>query len=167
MQRSVNGQIVPGDPKLGNTILVVSAPTEQKDIHVVTSCEHRESVLFKESKEDGKTTYIIRLSFPVACEDSEIAIGDRENIFTDTASHLLMIPLKTIEDTLINTNSEELFFIANGRTIEIPKSTASTIEEKINYLGFLYTNLYSKLWSEMAQQVLRDREDGKYISPVH
>ncbi len=89
---NLNSFIVPGDTKLGSTVLIITASTKQENIHVVSSCEHTESLLYKKTVGEEKMTYVIKLNFPTPCEDTTIRIGDSQNIFTDTVVSLPIEP---------------------------------------------------------------------------
>lgn len=89
---NLNSFIIPGDAKLGSTVLVISAPTKQEGIYIVSSCNHTESLLYKKAIGEDKMLSITKLSFPTPCEDTTIRIGDNQNIFTDTAVSLPIEP---------------------------------------------------------------------------
>ncbi|MDD5377038.1 MAG: M23 family metallopeptidase [Candidatus Gracilibacteria bacterium] len=161
---NLNPHIIPGDLKLGNTVLIVSAPRDQKDIHIVTKCEHRESILYKEPKGEEKMVYIMQVTFPSSCETTDISIGNQENIFTDTTFPLPIESLSQIESNLINTNSTELLSVMRGQGIQT--STGATLAEKLQHLQILYKNIDRALESDMAQAILQDRENTTYLSPV-
>lgn len=108
---NLNPHIIPGDVKLGNTVLIVSAPDIQESIHLVTPCEHRETILYKKPAGKGRMMYIVQVTFPTACETTEIQVGDRENIFTDTIFSLPITSLSKMEDSFLNTQSDELLSI--------------------------------------------------------
>jgi len=165
IRANINPHIVSGDPKLGNTVLVVSAPATKGGIHVVTPCEHRESVLHKEAKEDGTMVYIIQVAFPVACESTDVSIGDWENIFTDTALRLPIESFSKMENSLINTDSTRLLGIMRAPALPIPEKKP-TIADKLQHLQVVYKNLDITLVGDTARDILHDRENGKYISPV-
>lgn len=162
---NLNSHIIPGDPKLGNTVLIVSAPIKQGDIHIVTKCEHRESILYKKPTGNEKILYIIQLSFPTPCDVTDISLGDKENIFTDSIFSLPMESLSKMENGFINTDSIHLLPIMRERQI-ISEGTGTAIEEKLQHIQALYKNLSVSLESDMAQNILHDRENIKYISPV-
>lgn len=107
---NLNPHIIPGDPKLGNTLLVVSAPVKNEGIHLVTPCEHTESVLSRITK-DTQTLSIIQVVFPTFCDMSMIRVGDEGNVFTDTLFTLQIKSRSTLEKSLLNTKSEELLGI--------------------------------------------------------
>lgn len=90
---NLNPHIIPADPKLGNTVLIVSAPMGMKTIHLVTSCEHKESILYKSPAKEGKMLYVIQVSFPVSCDVTDISLGDRESVFIDTT---LSLPIESL-----------------------------------------------------------------------
>lgn len=163
---NLNPHIIPGDPKLGGTVLVVSAPIEQKDIHIVTLCEHTESVLYKEPVRDEKMLYIIRIAFPSSCETTVTYVGDRENIFTDTFLSLPMKSLSNMESDLINTRSDGLLPIMRAQPLVLPEKTGTGITEKLRRLQALYKNLGIGLESDITRDILQDRENTKYLSPV-
>lgn len=162
---NLNPHIVSGDSKLGSTVLIVSAPLEQKDIHIMTPCEHRESILYKEPKGDNKILYVIQVTFPVSCEATVMYIGDRENIFTDTFLSLPIESLWKMENSLINTDSTNLLSFMREHPLLLEK-TGSTITLKLQYLKALYKNLDVTIKSDIAQSILQDRENTKYLSPV-
>jgi hypothetical protein len=161
----MNDHIVPGNPKLGSTLLIVSAPITMKNIHVVIPCEHQEEILHTKISKDKNITYIIQLRFPVACEVSEISIGDSENIFTDTHFPLPIESLSQIEDNAINMHSTKLLTVMREQPVISEKSGTSVIE-KLHQVQMLYKNAYILLRSDIAQGILRDRDIVKYISPV-
>lgn len=163
---NLNSHIIPGDAKLGSTVLVVSAPIEQENIHVVTPCEHKESVLYKEAKGENKMMYVIHVVFPVSCDSTDISLGDKENIFTDSTFSLPMEPFWRMENSLINTDSAHLLEIMREQPISATVGTGTTIVEKLQYLQTLYKNIDITLESGTARDILQAREDAKYISPV-
>jgi len=163
---NLNSHIIPGDPKLSGTVLVLSAPIEQKDIHIVTPCEHTESVLHKEPVRDEKMLYIIRIAFPSSCETTVTYVGDRENIFTDTFLSLPMKSLSNTESDFINTGSDGLLPIMRTQSLALAEKTGTGITEKLQRLQALYKNLSIGLESDIAQNILQDRENTKYLSPV-
>lgn len=165
IRANINPHIVSGDPKLGSTVLVVSAPSAQEDIHIVTPCTHTESFLYKEVKDDGTANYVIRINFPTACETTDISIGDRENIFTDTTLSLPMESVSKIENSLVNTDSAELLNIMRESDLPVPEKESS-IAGRLEYLRVVYKNLDRALMSNTARDILHDRDNGKYISPV-
>lgn len=162
---NLNSHVIPGDPKLGNTVLVVSAPTSMEGIHTITSCEHTESILYKKPSDDIRTTYVIELRFPASCSTTSISIGDQEHIFTDTSLPLQLKSLSQLEDALINTNSTELLVLMRKESMP-SDGTGMTIVQKLERLKTLYLNLHTVLESDIAARILRDREDTRYISPV-
>jgi len=108
---NLNPHIVPGHPKLGNTVLVVSAPNEREGIRLVTPCEHTESILHTEPRGTEETLFIIRILFPVSCDIPSIRVGDREHIFTDSLFPLPVESFRKLESSLINSNDSELLNI--------------------------------------------------------
>lgn len=163
---SLNPHIIPGNPKLGNTILIVNAPKKQKNIRIITSCEHKESILYKESKEDKKTIYVIQVSFPDSCEIPNIRIGDQENVFTDTLFSLPMEAFGKMENSLVNTNSNELLSIMRKQSIAPSKEVGATLMKKLQSLQTLYKNLDIIMRSDIARDILQNRENIRYFSPV-
>lgn len=166
IQANLNTHIIPGDAKLGNTVLLVTAPVALENIHIVTDCEQRETVLYKKSRSDNQMIYVIQLSFPTSCDKENIRIGDKENIFTDT---LFVLPLESrskMEDAFMNTSSTELLPIMREENKEASGKTGDDIVKKLDYLVTLYKNLYTNQSSTTARDVLYDREDIKYSSPV-
>ncbi len=81
------------------------------------------------------------MSFPVLCDNADIAIGDVENIFIDTAFLLPMTTREKIEDTLINTDNNGLLSVMRKEVFPISKSMDSRIEEKLTHIQMLYKNL--------------------------
>jgi murein DD-endopeptidase MepM/ murein hydrolase activator NlpD len=162
---SLNPNIISGDPKLGNTVLVVSAPTDMEGIRTITSCEHRESILHKKPMDTKRTIYVIQLHFPTMCDTPSVSIGDRERIFTDASLQLPIQSVTQLEDALINTRSAELLALMRMEPVPYVWSR-STISQKLEKLKILYIHLYTILQSDIASNILHDREDGKYISPV-
>jgi len=163
---SLNTHVIPGNPKLGNTVLVVSVPTELKGIRIVTPCEHRESVLYKKQTESGKILYVIGLSFPTSCDTTDIRIGDIENIFTDTIFSLPGKHFSKMENDFMNTDDIKLLSIMREQPTIISEKTGATFVEKLEYIQALYKNLYVSFQSDLAQSILHDRNNMKYISPV-
>lgn len=163
---NLNPQIVPEDPKLGSTVLVVSAPTDKKDIHIVTPCKHKESVLFRESLKNRKTIYIIQLTFRESCGTTDISIGDMENVFTDSRFPLPMKPFWKVENRLMNTDSSRLLETMRKETILVSEKKDTDIRKKLAQLQMIYRNLSIDLESGIARGILNDREDTKYFSPV-
>ncbi|MDD2917095.1 MAG: M23 family metallopeptidase [Candidatus Gracilibacteria bacterium] len=165
IRANLNPNVVLGDPKLDNTILVITAPTDKKDIHIVSDCEHQEATLYKTGGTDGMMTYVMQLSFLSSCESPTIRVGDSEGIFTDTIFTLPLHSLSEIRSDFINTKSPELLTImGSGQTIT--GGTGVTIVEKLRYIQMLYENLDTALKSNLAGDIIHDREDTKYTSPV-
>lgn len=160
---NLNPHIVPGDPKLGNTIFVVSAPIKNEDIHLVTPCKHTESVLYRTTK-NTQTLAVIQVVFPTFCDMPTIRVGDKENIFTDTLFPLQIESRSRLEKSLLGTKSEELLAIM--RVQGIPENTGSTLQEKLEHLQVKYRNFDSMLRSDIARDILQSRENTKYLSPI-
>lgn len=165
IRANINPHIVPGDPKLGNTVLVVSAPATQGGIHIATPCEHTESILHKEAKENGTMIYVLQVNFPTACESTDVSIGDWENIFTDTTLHLPIESFSKLENSLINTDSTNLLGIMRAPALPMLEKKP-TIADKLKYLQVVYKNLDVTLQGDIARDILHDRENTKYRSPV-
>jgi hypothetical protein len=109
--------------------------------------------------------YIIQVAFPVACESTDVSIGDWENIFTDTALRLPIESFSKMENSLINTDSTRLLGIMRAPALPIPEKKP-TIADKLQHLQVVYKNLDITLVGDTARDILHDRENGKYISPV-
>ena len=163
---SLNTHVIPGNPKLGNTVLIVSSPTNLKGINIVTPCEHHESVLYKKQIESGKILSVISLSFPTSCETTDIRVGDIESIFTDTIFSLPGKSFSKIENDFINTDDIELLSIMREQPTIISENIKTTFVEKLQYIQSLYKNLYISFRSDLAQSILHNRNNMKYISPV-
>lgn len=166
IEANINPHIIPGDSKLGNTILVVSAPILEENIHIVTPCEHQESILYKKPTKEDNMLYVIQITFPVFCETSEIRIGDLENIFTDTFFSLPMESFLKVENNILNTDSAHLLSTTKEQTVPMSARVGSTMAEKLKYLRRLYKNLDASLQGNIAKDILHDRENTKYLSPV-
>ena len=163
---NLNSHIISGDSKLGNTLLVVSAPIEQKNIHIVSSCEHTESVLYKEPTQNKKMVYVIQVAFPTLCDIQEIRIGNSENIFTDTIFSLPLESLNHLENSFIDTDNEHLLSIMREPSIALEAGVDGRLVQKLSHVQTLYKNLDIALESDMARSILQDRDNLKYISPV-
>lgn len=107
---SLNSHVIPGDSRLGNTILLVSTPEKNTDIHLVTTCTHTQSVLYTTTK-DARTLSVIQVVFPTFCDMPMVRVGDRENIFTDTIFPLQMESYSEVEKHLLNVKNENLLII--------------------------------------------------------
>lgn len=118
-QAGLNPHIIPGDIKLGSTLLVVTTPKEMKSVHIESACEHKESLLYSASQNE-RTTSIIQVNFLSACNSPSVRIGDIENVFTDTLAELPIEPLWNVQTVLINKSSEDLVVIMR-KGIEIPQ----------------------------------------------
>lgn len=143
----------------------MTAPSEKEDLRIVTPCKHRESVLHEETKEDETKVSVIQLAFPSACDTRQISIRDRENIFTDTVFSLPMESFSQLENGLINTDSDRLLGIMREPSVPLPEK-GSSIKTRLEYLRAVYTNLDIALMGDTARDILHDRDNGKYISPV-
>jgi len=163
---NLNSHIILGDSKLGNTLLIVSAPIEQKDIHIVSACEHTESVLYKEPTQNKKMVYVIQAVFPASCDIREIRVGNSENIFTDTIFSLPLESLNHLENSLIDTDSAHLLNIMREPSIALESGVDGRLVQKLSHVQTLYKNLDIALESDMARNILQDRDGMKYISPV-
>lgn len=166
IRANLNPTIIPWDSKLGNTILLVSAPSSAEDIHIVTDCTHNESVLYKTGWLNNSTTYVLEFDFPTTCDSSVIQIGDSNGIFTDTIFRLPLTSISQITDTFMNTDSNKLLSIMRASSPIVDSGTGTTVTEKMKHIQALYQNLSTTLKSHFASEVLHDREDTKYISPV-
>lgn len=163
---NLNPHIISGDAKLGNTLLVVSAPIAQKDIHIVSACDHTEAILYKEPTGAKQMVYVIQLTFPTSCDTKEIRIRDSENIFTDT---ILPLPLESfgqMENSLINTDTEHLLDILRMPNIPLETGVNGQLVKKLSHVQTLYKNLDITLESDMARNILQDRDSIEYLSPV-
>ncbi|HBB27422.1 TPA: hypothetical protein DCZ36_02925 [Candidatus Gracilibacteria bacterium] len=163
---NLNPHIIPGHPKLGNTILIVSAPNEQKEIRLITACEHKETILHKEPNGNKKTIYVIQVIFPTSCEIPHIRVGDRENIFTDTLFSLPLESFGKMENSLINTGDSELLNIMRNTPVPPRETIGVTLTEKLRYLQTIYKDTYTTLRSDIARTILQSRGGTGYISPV-
>lgn len=163
---NLNSHIISGDVKLGNTLLVVSAPIEHNDIHIVSSCEHTESVLYKEPTQNKKMIYIIQIVFPTACDTKEIRIENSDNVFTDTIFSLPLESLNHLENSLIDTDSTHLLNIMREPSIVLDPGVDGQLVQKLSHVQTLYKNLDITLASDMARNILQDRDNLKYLSPV-
>ncbi len=166
LHASLNLSIIPWDSKLWNTILLVSAPADREGIHIVSDCTKSESVLYRTGSLNNSTVYIVKLDFPTSCESPVIQIGDSEGVFTDTILRLPFTTVSEIIDMSINTDSQELLSIMRAGSSRSDSATGTTIVQKIERIQTLYRNVDSSLRSDIARDILLDREDTKYISPV-
>lgn len=166
IRANLNPTIIPGDSKLGSTLLLVSAPKAAQDIHIVSECQHSDSVLYTTGGTSNLMISVIELDFQSPCESPTIAIADSEHTFTDTVFRLPLTTTSAITDSFINTNSEDLLSIMRASAPLHENGTGSTMVQKIEHIGALYQNLSTTLKSELASSILHDRDDVKYISPV-
>lgn len=163
---SLNPWIIPGDMKLGSTVLVVSTPNTNEGVRIISSCDHRESILYEKTS-DSKTLYVIELRFPNVCEQKDIFIGDKENVFTDTIFSPPLSSTSETESIFMNTKSSELLDIMRSEVPKIQKGTGTAIVEKLDYIETLYKNLSMNLRGDIARDILNNREESKYTIPVN
>lgn len=163
---NLNPHIISGDSKLGNTLLVVNTPIEQKGIRIVSVCEHTDSILYKEQVQNNKMIYVIQTTFPTTCDTKEIRIGSSGNIFTDTIFSLPLESFGQMENSLIDMDNTHLLEIMREPNIVLEESLDGRLVTKLAHVQTLYKNLDITLRSGTARNILQDRNNIKYLSPV-
>ncbi len=109
---------------------------------------------------------MIQVYFTTPCEDQGIRVGDSEYIFTDTNYTLPLKSIDTITTEFVNTSSTELLALMRALPNMGSERKDTTIVEKLQRIQALYRKASTETQSDLAQSILVDRLDAKYISPV-
>lgn len=108
IEANLNQHIIPGDPKLGSSIFVVSAPSDIASVRLDTACEHMEETLYTGTGKDLSRIFVLRANFPTPCDTKTASVSDGISVFTDTEFSLPVIGETQILQGLINYAGDDL-----------------------------------------------------------
>ena len=135
-----------------------------KSFRIESTCEHKDSLLYRDDSK-VESLSVIQMTFPTSCDSSLIRIGSEEIIFTDTLKTLPMKSLEQLENELINTSSKDLVDMM-WYFPEIISTKTTTVAEKFKLIQSIYTKNAQTKKMNIAREILSDRENLMYISPV-
>ena len=169
IQANLNNEIVPGDPKLGSTIIIVTTPKTENTVGIDTACDHTEDFLYKDTSRSDRDLFVLRLSFPALCENPAIRVSMKGDVFTDTTTLLSMVSGNTLLRDLTDLSTDTLVTLMRNdaaATGTVANTSGQTLQSKLEQVHTLYNSSFSALQSNLVRSILNDRDGLTYISPV-
>ena len=170
----LNPEITLGKDGLNSTVLVIKTGNNADYTEIKSDCTTKQSVLHMSHPDQNSSARVVELTFlGAACSHSSFII-QTQNPDISTSGSVRFTDTDVSFENLLNDTSATLLAMQNhadilikdaNQKIDTLKNTTS-VTAKLRLIELAYQKRHEKLQSDMIAEILSERKNTKYISPV-